>query len=151
MTIVSLTPSMGEPLAALHARAFSGSEAWSASAIEASLQQSVNSGFGIDDGRIQSFIIIQTVADAAEILTIATDPEAQRQGFAKRLLVHIEQRIRPQKVMLEVAQDNPGAIAFYERAGFTKDGCRPEYYRRLEGPRIDAILMSKRLAGQTHR
>ena len=55
-----------------------------------------------------------------------------------------ERELRPEKSMLDVAADNLGAIAFYESLGFFAEGRRIGYYKRLEGNRIDAILMTKR-------
>ena len=104
------------------------------------------------DGALVSFLVAQVVAGEAEILTLATDPEARRQGFAQRLLAQMEKRLHPSglsKWLLDVAADNQGARAFYEALGFQTDGRRKDYYKRLEGSRVDAILMSKPVGGQT--
>ena len=150
MSVQPLTTGMAGELAALHSRAFLEPEAWTASAFEACLTQPANSGFGlIEDKVLKSLILIQNVAEEIEILTLATDPNARRQGHAQRLIFHIENELKPERWLLDVAEDNPGAIRFYEKLGFQIDGRRPRYYNRLEGARVDAILMSKRLGGQT--
>lgn len=150
VSVEHLTADMAPALADLHASAFSRPEAWSASAFEASLAQPATLGFGAQhEGTLAALILIQQVDQEIEILTLATRPEARRHGHAQRLLLHIETELRPVRCYLDVAEDNPGAIAFYDKMGFTVDGRRPRYYHRLEGPRIDAILMSKRLARQT--
>ena len=141
---------MAIELAALHARAFPEPEAWAASEFEASLAQPANLGFGFSHQNVlTSLILIQHVAQEIEILTLATDPTARRQGFAQSLMSHIDTELKPERWLLDVAEDNPGAIRFYEKLGFQIDGRRSRYYNRLEGARVDAILMSTRLGGQT--
>ncbi|MEL7111829.1 MAG: GNAT family N-acetyltransferase [Pseudomonadota bacterium] len=139
-------------MAALHAAAFRETGAWEASAIEDLLRQPTIYALGMyTDAELMSFLIVQIAVDGAEILTLATHPERQRKGLAARLLAFFE-RHSPieglQTWLLDVAADNQSAIAFYAKLGFQVDGRRPEYYKRLEGQRIDAILMSKSLAGQ---
>jgi ribosomal protein S18 acetylase RimI-like enzyme len=45
---------------------------------------------------------------------------------------------------MEVRESNAGAIAFYQKQGFSKSGRRPGYYR---DPVEAAILMEKKLTG----
>ena len=147
-----LSVSEATNMAALHTAAFRETEAWEASAIEDLLRQPNIYALGVyTDALLISFMIAQVAVDCAEILTIATHPKRQRKGLAARLLAYYE-RHSPieglQTWLLDVAADNQSAIAFYEKLGFQVDGRRPEYYKRLEGQRIDAILMSKSLAGQ---
>ncbi len=139
-------------LAEVHALAFQGDGAWDAAAFSDLLNRPTTYGLGaFVGGEITSFVLIQVVADTAEILTLATHPKAERTGLATRLLNAFEHQIPvegAQTWLLDVAADNHRAISFYQKLGFEIDGHRPGYYKRLEGKRIDAILMSKRLAGQ---
>ena len=141
-----------DELSRLHGLAFRSEEAWSAEAFTDLLAQPHTYAFGTrQDARLAAFILIQFVRPEAEILTIATSPDLQRLGFAEHLVRDAEQKLRPdglEKWLLDVASDNRGALAFYRGMGFQEDGRRPDYYRRLEGTRIDAILMSKHVSRQ---
>ena len=144
MTPVSLGPDETKTMAQLHAAAFPERDAWSARAFRELVSLPSNSAFGIADKQtLHALLLVQFTDPELEILTIATVPEARRQGFAKLLIAHAEQKFRPEKSMLDVAADNLGAIAFYNSLGFSEDARRKGYYKRLEGQRIDAILMSK--------
>ena len=110
----------------------------------------------LDDGRhtfsgvfsdtaLQAFILSSVMADEAEILTLATDPAAQRQGHARALLKHLIDDLRRRQIhslFLEVAVDNPAAIALYLGLGFRQVGKRPSYYSRKDGPLVDALILS---------
>lgn len=139
----------------LHARAFAKGEAWTQEAFETLLRLETTRAFGVArDGALCALLILQRVADEAEILTLATDPSLQRQGLARQLLEYAstDEAVAEVKTwLLDVAADNSGALAFYQALGFQSDGRRPQYYKRLEGPRVDAILMSKQVGGQPAR
>ena len=153
MTAVKML-SLGDAaaMAELHAIAFPASEAWPLKAFKDLAAQHTTLAAGIViGGDLRVMIVAQFVAGEAEILTLATAPAARRCGFAGALLTNLEQRLRSEgltKWLLDVAADNVGAIAFYEKQGFEVDGRRSNYYKRLEGQRVDAILMSKPVGGQ---
>lgn len=142
-------------LAALHAAAFPLGHAWTRGALEDLLRLDTTLALAMDaDGPPASFILVQCAEDQAEILTLATHPSRQRQGLAARLLAHCLNQLRQRGIetwFLEVAEDNPGAISFYERFGFVRTGKRPRYYKRLEGSPVSAILMSMPVGGQAIR
>ena len=131
---------------------FPAEAAWDALAIKQFLEQASTHALGGFLGdRLLSFALLQVAVDTVEILTLATVPDHQREGLAEKLLRFYEAQSpadRAQTWLLDVAEDNRNAIAFYKKLGFQVDGRRREYYKRLEGQRIDAILMSKPLAGQ---
>lgn len=90
------------------------------------------------------FALWRRLPGEAEILTIGTDPAAQRQGRAKALLDHVMDAARAAgaaSLFLEVNAGNDRAITLYEKAGFGEIARRRAYYR--DG--ADAILMKKRL------
>lgn len=96
---------------------------------------------------LSAFIICSVAADQAEILTLATHPEARRSGLGRMLLAETVTALRDKQVtelFLEVAEDNLAARALYKRAGFSAIGRRPGYYRRPQG-RMAAITFSKKL------
>jgi ribosomal-protein-alanine N-acetyltransferase len=89
---------------------------------------------------------VMVVGQGAELLTIGVVPHARRRGLATDLLRALlaEARSRgAEECFLEVRHDNVAAIAFYERAGFTRLGVRRGYYDR---GRVDAISMRLDLA-----
>lgn len=90
----------------------------------------------------------RTVADEAELLTLATLPAARRQGHARRHLAAFETAAAARgarTAFLEVAEDNAAAIALYRTSGYAEAGRRPGYYRRASGPSAAAIIMRKTL------
>lgn len=87
----------------------------------------------------------QAIAGEAELLTIAVDPAARRQGQGGYLLQAFIERARllgSERAFLEVAADNAPAIHLYTRAGFDQTGRRKGYYHRPDGTREDALVMA---------
>ena len=86
--------------------------------------------------------------DEAELLTIATHPDYQRRGLAQSCMTDWHRRAASTgatRAFLEVAADNTGAIALYERCGYAPCGLRRGYYRRAGEEAVDAILMERDL------
>lgn len=76
------------------------------------------------------------------LYSIAVLPEARGQQVAQSLIGELEVRalLRGKRFMrLEVSEDNKGAIALYQRLGFTQFGMYNEYYE----DKSDAIRMQK--------
>lgn len=134
-----------EAMAALHARAF-GPEgrAWREEEFEQLLCSAhafvIQSGDGFALGRV--------IADEAELLTIAVDPDRRCKGLGGRILTNVEREAAARgaaRIFLEVAADNAAARALYLRAGYGQIACRAGYYRRASGPPADALILQKRL------
>lgn len=137
-----MTAATAARLAGLHAGAFAAP--WDAAAFEALLGQAGVFAIEAPEG----FILIRSVADEAEILTLAVDPAARRRGVGARLVREgaAEAAARgATRLFLEVADDNPAALALYARAGFTEAGRRRGYYARPEGGRQDALILALNL------
>ncbi len=101
-----------------------------------------------DAGAITGFILARAMARESEILTLAVAPWARRQGVACALVdaVAVEAAARDaESIFLEVAADNPAALALYERAGFVQVGQRRAYYMRLSSPSMDALVLRRAL------
>ncbi|MDV4143266.1 ribosomal protein S18-alanine N-acetyltransferase [Shimia sp. FJ5] len=133
-----------DDLAALHAAAFTQSRPWSTEEFAALLASP--HCFLVAQG--QSFALGRAIAGEAELLTIATHPKARRQGLARACLSQFETAARARganSAFLEVAADNPAAIALYRAAGFTDAGQRKGYYTRPDGPAVDALILTKPL------
>lgn len=129
-------------MAALYARAFPHARAWSAGEI-ASLCQPP--GFAV--ARQSGFALGRVIADEAELITIAVEPTARRQGTGRALLAAFEAEARALGAVttfLEVAADNTAALALYRRAGWDETGRRKGYYATAAGW-IDAVTMAKPL------
>ncbi len=129
-------------LAALHATAFAAP--WDAGAFEALLDQA--GVFALEVG--EGFILLRAVADEAEILTLAVRSQARRQGLGARLVREGAAAAAARgatRLFLEVAEDNPAALALYTRAGFAEAGRRPGYYARPDGGPQDALILALNL------
>lgn len=94
---------------------------------------------------VTGFAISRVVEDEAELLSIALDSEIRGLGLSAPLLDrHMGQAAQAgaQNMFLEVADDNPAAIALYRQAGFTEIGRRKNYYPGTPGgDRRDALTM----------
>lgn len=94
------------------------------------------------------FILLRTVADEAEILTLAVRPAARRAGLGRALVraAAVEAaRSGARSLFLEVAHDNAAAVALYRAAGFAEAGRRARYYRRGDSPAADALILVRNL------
>ncbi len=131
----------------LHAQAFDAP--WSAADIERLMR--IMGGYALLAGQdaVEGFILARTMADEAEILTLAVIPGARRRGLGRALVeaAAAEARWRGAKALfLEVAADNPGALTLYEAAGFSQAGLRRAYYARPGAPAADAMVLRRSLA-----
>ena len=100
---------------------------------------------------VGGFILVRTVADEAEILTLAVRPADRRRGIAAGLVARGASVAAAQgasRLFLEVAEDNDAARGLYERAGFVEAGRRPRYYARADGSRTDALILTLNLSGR---
>jgi ribosomal-protein-alanine N-acetyltransferase len=135
-------------LAQIHALSFD--EAWDDATFDRLLRRDFHSGFALKEGPTnQSFVLLSTIMDEAEILTLATVPTARTKGYATILLRHAAKKLYDQgckKLILEVAIDNYPALNLYERLGFKSVGRRKNYYKRPQGQSIDAQIMVLNLA-----
>ncbi|MEM9426809.1 MAG: GNAT family N-acetyltransferase [Pseudomonadota bacterium] len=96
---------------------------------------------------LAGFALGRIVLDEAELLTLAVDPDHQREGIGRRCLGLFESEAALRgaaKAYLEVAETNQAAIALYHASGWVQNGRRKAYYKSTDA-RIDAILMSKTL------
>jgi ribosomal-protein-alanine N-acetyltransferase len=77
------------------------------------------------------YAAVSIVADVAELQRIAVAVTRRRAGIASALLARVEReatRRHADRLLLEVRDDNTGALAFYARHGFTELDRRPRYY-----------------------
>lgn len=125
-----------ETLARLHAACFSRPRPYAAAEFAALLS---GPGAVLLTGA-HGFLLGRCIAGEAELLTLAVDPAARRRGEGAALVARFLDAARAEgcaTAFLEVAGDNPAALALYRRAGWVQAGQRRDYY----APGIDAIVM----------
>ncbi len=129
-------------LAHVHAQAFD--HPWSTAEIAELMRSPGAFALVAEDAAPAAFILCRAVAGEAEILTLAVEPAARRQGLALALVTAAAGAARmagAQAMFLEVADDNVAAIGLYEAAGFTRAGVRRGYYDRGPQGYVDALVM----------
>ncbi len=103
-----------------------------------------------DDAVVVGHAVASMAGDIAELQRIAVTPTHRRTGVATRLLeavVTAAGRTAADRILLEVREDNRGALAFYARAGFTEIDRRPRYY--ADG--APAVVLHRALGGGAGR
>jgi [ribosomal protein S18]-alanine N-acetyltransferase len=98
-------------------------------------------------GTIQAYGVMSVAADEAHLLNICVRPEAQRQGFGRKMLGHlldVARRAGADVVLLEVRVSNELAIRLYGAMGFMEIGQRRQYYPARKG-REDALILARQL------
>jgi [ribosomal protein S18]-alanine N-acetyltransferase len=80
---------------------------------------------------VVGYAAVSVVADLAELQRIAVSARHRRSGIASLLLARVEREAsvrHADRILLEVRDDNAGALAFYAQQGFTEMDRRPRYY-----------------------
>lgn len=84
------------------------------------------------EGRVVGYAVASLVGDIAELQRIGVTAAMRRTGVASALLdavVTEAPRTGANRLLLEVREDNAGALAFYATRGFIEIDRRPRYYR----------------------
>ena len=95
----------------------------------------------VEDDSVIGYVGSQTVLGWTDIMNVAVHPDHRRRGVAEALIRALMERLKQMKcecLTLEVRVSNAGAIALYEKLGFTEVGRRKNYYRN---PREDALIL----------
>jgi ribosomal-protein-alanine N-acetyltransferase len=147
-------------LAALHGRwlaapgetgpgkADPGTDAWSGESVARLL--SLPGAFGLlaSAGRDPAgFILCIPGGEGLDVAAIAVAPDRRRGGLGRRLLdaaLGVAKEQGAAELVLEVAADNPAALALYRSAGFQQIGHRAGYYARPAGAQ-DALVLSRKI------
>ena len=102
---------------------------------------------GTEDGPAPvGFVMARSAAGEAEIVGIGVVPPRRRMGIGGALLADALCRavaLGAEAIFLEVAEDNPAAVALYHGAGFRPVGRRPGYYRRKSSLPVAALIMRR--------
>jgi [ribosomal protein S18]-alanine N-acetyltransferase len=119
-------------------------EAWTRSQCAGILPMTgVNLMLARDGGQVVGFSLYRTIADGAELLLIAVDPQSQHRGIGRQLLSRFVENAREngaQRIHLEV-RDGNHAVRIYEAAGFEQANRRRNYYRGRNGDQYDALTL----------
>lgn len=100
-----------------------------------------------EEGDAAGFTLVRAAPGEEELLLIGVDPAYRRRGLGSILLERLFAAAKDrgaERVFLEMRSNNP-AISLYQAHGFTPIGRRRDYYRLLDGSRIDAITFGKHL------
>lgn len=83
------------------------------------------------EGAVVGHAVASVVDEVAELQRISVDAGHRRSGLATLLLDAVRVLARAggaERLLLEVREDNAGALAFYARRGFTEIARRRRYY-----------------------
>ena len=80
------------------------------------------------NNKIIGFIHISKSFEVVDIVNIAVDINYQRNGIGKRLIDYIVDKLKPERVLLEVRKSNEKAIKLYEKCHFQIINIRKNYY-----------------------
>ena len=149
--VESLSAADASRLAEIHASSFA--DHWPADAFEALLGRPQVAALGAlvnGSPSLQGFVLIQIIADEAEILTFCVQPGCRQLGLGRALLKSSFDLARTRgaaRVFLEVGEDNLAARALYESEGFALVGRRAAYYHGSQADRVgaDALVLRKPL------
>jgi [ribosomal protein S18]-alanine N-acetyltransferase len=103
---------------------------------------------GLENSPPIGFALARVGGGECEIITLGVVPEQRGSGAATTLMRAITARageLGAGDMLLEVAEDNPAAIALYQSAAFAPVGRRKNYYRAPDGAGVDAIVMRRTL------
>ena len=117
-----------EDLALTHLAAFGPGKGWSASEFANYLADPT----ALIEGDASCFIVLRLAGPEAEVLTVATHPDAQGQGRAQALLADTLEHLRNvgvEVVFLDVSETNDAALHVYTKVGFEAFATRRGYYR----------------------
>lgn len=138
-------------LASVHAQGFS--DAWPAATFEALLGRPYVLALAVlvnPGASLRGFILIQVIADEAEVLTFCVEPEFRGHKLGAALLeaaAEVAREMGVAQIFLEVSEANAVARGLYARQEFVVVGRRSAYYRdpAQASPGTDALVMRKTL------
>lgn len=111
-----------------------GADAWSEGLVREGLSGSLPTvGYlvAVLEGEVIGYAVTSAAGDIAELQRIAVDPARRRHGVASALVVAVIESAAgtgAERLLLEVREDNAGALAFYQRSGFVEIARRRRYY-----------------------
>ena len=120
------------------------SDPWSENSIASELGNPLSLWLVAMDGEtLAGYVGSQAVMGEADMMNVAVSPDYHRQGIAGELVTRLVEELKGRgnhSLALEVRESNFGAIALYQKLGFTQVGYRPGYYRN---PKEGALILRK--------
>jgi len=129
-----------DSLAKLHADCFTTPRPWRADEFDTLLKSRGVYLILHDHG----FALGRIAGPEAELLTIAVHPEAQGAGHGHRLMKDFlseSATLGAEDIFLEVAENNPAALALYRKTGFAQVAKRALYFKQTSGPALTALIL----------
>lgn len=102
----------------------------------------------IESDKILGYLMFSLMLEEMQISNLAVKTAHRRQGIARALLCYGEayaKRRGCEYAELEVNAKNCGAIALYEKCGYSRVGIRKNYYAESENGERNAYTMTKQL------
>ncbi len=132
-------------VAALEAAVF-GADAWTAAQVAEEVGGTGRRTWVLErDGAVVGYAVTWRSGDVVDLQRIAVHPAHRHRGLARTLLAAAVAAGRADgadRMLLEVAAGNAGALGLYAAAGFVEIDRRPRYYR--DG--ADAVVLRLPLA-----
>ena len=142
METLRLTEEHVPQVAALEAICFR--DPWSEASVRSELTNPLSLWLvAIENDMVAGYVGSQTVLDESDMMNVAVHPDHRRRGIAESLVTALCDSLKQKgssSLTLEVRSSNLGAIALYEKLGFTQVGLRKNYYRN---PKEDALILRK--------
>jgi [ribosomal protein S18]-alanine N-acetyltransferase len=111
-----------------------GWDAWSEDLVRAGVHGSVPTVTWLvseSAGEVVGYAVTSAAGDIAELQRVAVDESSRRHGHASALLaavVEATRRTGADRLLVEVREDNRGALSFYAAHDFVEIDRRPRYY-----------------------
>jgi ribosomal-protein-alanine N-acetyltransferase len=142
MEISRMTEEHVPQVAALEAICFR--DPWSEASVRSELTNPLSLWLvATENDMVTGYVGSQTVLDESDMMNVAVHPDHRRRGIAESLVTALCDSLKQKgssSLTLEVRSSNLGAIALYEKLGFTQVGLRKNYYRN---PKEDALILRK--------
>ena len=142
MEISRMTEEHVPQVAALEAICFR--DPWSEASVRSELTNPLSLWLvATENDMVAGYVGSQTVLDESDMMNVAVHPDHRRRGIAESLVTALCDSLKQKgssSLTLEVRSSNLGAIALYEKLGFTQVGLRKNYYRK---PKEDTLILRK--------
>jgi [ribosomal protein S18]-alanine N-acetyltransferase len=116
---------------------------WTPTRIAAAIEEeSTNVAVIHQSGGMAGFGIMHYGERSAHLALLAVHPSQRRHGLAAQLLSWLEKCADTagiERIRVEARSDNPAAIAFYQKHGYTQTDRLARYYRGV----LDALRLEK--------
>ena len=141
-----------DTLAALHAASLE--EPWSRRELALFLAQPgafalIATAASASEDHPLGLALCRVAAEESELIALGVVPSGRRRGAGRALVERSIERVAAMggaRITLKVAEDNDSALRLYQTQGFVEVGRRHDYYRRRDGARAAALVLSLELA-----